>query len=138
MPGDGAAGAVRSADMATITLDVPDALLHDLRARLDAEGRGPLEAYLSDVVRDLADDDVDSTDDLPDSVDGQGEVGEPLTPELERLMLEGLDSPLQDMTGQDWDDFRRIVANRRAAAGFPSDAPVATPSRAARATAAAR
>jgi plasmid stability protein len=83
--------------MATLTIELPD----DLRRRIDVRaaegGYARVEDYLRDFI--LVNTETDSG-------------AEPISPELEARLLRALDTPLREMTGADWDEKRRALAEK--------------------------
>ncbi len=87
--------------MATISICVPDHLLRQARSRVSKRGHATVEDYLLSFIHALA------------------LEGEPIDAATEAALLEGLDSPLVEMTDADWDaklvryDQRRRTARSR-------------------------
>jgi hypothetical protein len=70
--------------MAILTLSIPDDLLKRVEARLGNNGQSEVEEYLLSVLEAIALD------------------GTPIDAETEGKLLEGLASPLEEMTDGDW------------------------------------
>jgi hypothetical protein len=70
--------------MANLTLSIPDDLLERARARLGTNGESAIEEYLLSALEAIALD------------------GTPIDKETETKLLEGLASPLEEMTQDDW------------------------------------
>ena len=84
--------------MATVTISVPDDVLQAAKQRVGQRGKGTLEECLVNFVRALT------------------LEGEPLDAETEAALLEGLESPLEEMTDVDWENkLRRYEARQQPA-----------------------
>ena len=70
--------------MASLTLSIPDDLLERAKARLGNNGESEVEEYLLSALEAIALD------------------GTPIDKETESKLLEGLASPLEEMTESDW------------------------------------
>ena len=90
--------------MATISISVPDEVLREAKARVGKRGHATVEEYLLSFIHALA------------------LEGEPIDAETEAALLEGLDSPLVEMTGADWEAKLRRYDERRRGARSRGDA----------------
>jgi hypothetical protein len=81
--------------MATVMLSVPDELLRRARKRLGSKDRRGINGYLRGALEALA------------------MEGEPLDPDTEAKLLEGLDSPLRKMTDSDWQSLLKRASRAR-------------------------
>jgi hypothetical protein len=70
--------------MATVTISVPDEVLKAAKDHVGRSGYGTVEECLVNFVHSLTQD------------------GEPIDEETEAALLEGLESPLEEMTDKDW------------------------------------
>jgi hypothetical protein len=81
--------------MATLTISVPDGVLGQAKGCLGSNGNDAIEQYLISAIHALALD------------------GTRIDPGTEAALLEGLGSPLEDMTRADWDALRQIAEEYR-------------------------
>lgn len=81
--------------MGKITIDIEDDVLAEARERALLGGYANIEEYLVGAVLALRDE------------------GKPLDAETEAAVLEGLNSPLEEMNDSDWQELRERAESHR-------------------------